>query len=116
MAKYLFVLRIMFTFAVSITYNIFYIGVMDIKKRIREHGFTLEELARRLKSNRSGEEGISQPALSSIVNGNTTVARLQEIASVLGISLSELVREDDEQPSAGSLCPHCGKPIRIEKG
>lgn len=90
---------------------------MDIKKRIREHGFTLEELARRMKSNRSGEEGISQPAMSSIVNGNTTVARLQEIAAVLGISLSELVRDDDEQPVVGSRCPHCGKPftVRIEK-
>ena len=87
---------------------------MDIKKRIREHCYTLETIDKKMKSNRGGELGISQPSMSSIVNGNTTVARLQEIADVLGISLSELVRDDDEQPVMGGVCPHCGKPLTIK--
>lgn len=87
---------------------------MDIKKRIREHGYTLDEIAKKMKSSRSGELGITQSSMSSIVNGNTTVARLQEIADVLGISLSELVRDDDEPRTSSQVCPHCGKPLTIK--
>lgn len=92
---------------------------MDIKKKIREHGYTLEEIAKKLKSNRSGELGISQPSMSSIVNGNTTVARLQEIADVLGITLSELVADDTGNPSGEKeelsvRCPKCGSVIRLK--
>lgn len=71
---------------------------MDIKKRIKECGFTLDMVAAKLKNNRGGI-GISQPSMSSIVNGNPTIDRLQEIADIIGISLSELVADENQTPT-----------------
>lgn len=69
---------------------------MDIAKRIKERGMKLEEVAARLTNNRGGL-GISQPSMSSLINGNPSFSRLQEIADILGITVSELVRDDEEE-------------------
>ena len=83
---------------------------MDIKKRIKEQGFTLDDVATKLKNSRGGV-GISQPSMSSIINGNPTFSRLQEIAEIIGLSVSELVADDEAKTSI--TCPYCGKPIKI---
>jgi transcriptional regulator with XRE-family HTH domain len=83
---------------------------MDIKKRIKAQGFTLDEVAAKLKNSHGGI-GISQPSMSSIINGNTTFSRLQEIASIIGLSVSELVADDDTKTSI--ICPYCGRKINI---
>lgn len=67
---------------------------MNIKKVIREHGWTLERLASEMKG-KDGAKGISQPSVSSIINGNPTLDKLQEIAQIIGVSLSELVADNN---------------------
>lgn len=60
---------------------------MNIKKIIKSHGWTVEKVATKM--------GISQPSLSSIINGNPTLAKLKEVASVIGIPVSELLADED---------------------
>ena len=86
---------------------------MNIKKVIKDSGWTLEQLAAEMK-NKNGEKGISQPSVSSIVNGNPTLDKLQEIADIIGISVSTLVRDEDDMRKTSVTCPHCGKEIQIE--
>lgn len=87
---------------------------MNVKKVIKEHGWTLERLAAEMKG-KNGTKGVSQPSVSSIINGNPTFDKLQEIAGIIGVSVSELVADGSEQTNAIS-CPYCGKPIKLEKG
>lgn len=75
---------------------------MNIAKRIKEQGFKLEDVAAQLTNNRGGL-GISQPSMSSLINGNTTYSRLEEIARIIGISVSDLVRDDDPQQGRGEV-------------
>ena len=84
---------------------------MNIKKKIREHGWTLEQLAAEMKG-KDGAKGVSQPAVSNIVNGNPTLDNLVEIASIIGVSVSELLANDNEQVNSFT-CPHCGNPLQI---
>lgn len=79
--------------------------MVDIKKVIREHGFTLEKVATEL--------GVSKSTMTQFVSGNPTLSRLQDIAKVLGIPVSELLHDVDASPIEGFVCPHCGKPIKV---
>ncbi len=79
---------------------------MDLKKIIRSHGQTISSIA--------GKLGITQSALSQqINNGSITFAKVEHIADIIGVSLSELVADESAQPGA-LTCPHCGKPINIK--
>lgn len=82
--------------------------MVDIKKKIKEHGWTLEKVGMEL--------GATKSTMTKYVSasGNPTLKTLTAIAGVLGISVSELLREDEATPSGGLVCPHCGKPIHIE--
>ena len=77
---------------------------MNIKQTIKAKGWTYERLATAM--------GISQPSLTSIVNGNPTLAKLKAMADAMGITVSELLADDGE---ITITCPHCGKeiPIRV---
>lgn len=97
------------TFAAIKILNTFY---MDIKKSIKRHGWTMERLAAEM-TGKDGKKGISQPSISSLVNGNPTLSRLQEIASIMGISVSELVM-DENDTGTRIVCPNCGKEITIK--
>ena len=79
---------------------------MNIKEVIKSHGWTMEKLAEAL--------GKKQPSISSIVNGNPKLSNLKEIADVMGISISELIA--DENAKTSITCPHCGKRYRIDYG
>lgn len=85
---------------------------MDIRGIIKRKGFTLTYVADRL-TNKKGGKGVSLPSLIQTIDGNPTVASLQEIADIIGVSLSELVADENEQQGASLICPHCGKPIEI---
>lgn len=76
---------------------------MNIKKKIKERGWTMEKLAMAM--------GTSQPSISQIINGNPTISKLQEIANIIEIPLSELVADDT--PEMGCFCPKCGTPLQI---
>lgn len=76
-----------------------------IAEILKENGMTQTDLAERI--------GISRVGLSKAINGNTTITTLRKIAAALDVSVPELFAP---QPTNTITCPHCGKPIRIEKG
>ena len=69
---------------------------MDIKKVIKEHGWTLERLASEMTNKREDKKGMSQSSLSQLLNGSTPLDRLQEIARIIGVPLSELVKDENQ--------------------
>lgn len=73
-----------------------------IKEVLEEKGLTGKELAEMLN--------IKPPSISSIINGNPTLDKLEQVAKVLGVKVSELIEKNETQ----LLCPHCGKEIFIE--
>ena len=76
--------------------------MIQIKDLLKRKGMTAKELAVKI--------GISEGALSKSLSGNPTLARLEEIAAALGISVPEL----SSAPKEGTIiCPHCGKPIQF---
>lgn len=85
---------------------------MNIKKVIKENGWTLEKLASEM-TNKNGDKGISQASVSQLINGNPTLDKLQEIASIIGISVSELVKEENEHLQS-MKCPYCGGLLDVE--
>ena len=88
---------------------------MDIKKVIQDHGWTLERLAKEMtvsKGQNKNEKGISQAAVSQIINGNPQLDRLKEIAGIIGIPVSELLSEGESQVKI--KCPKCGADITIK--
>ena len=81
---------------------------MDLKKNIKKYGWTISSVA--------GEMGITQSALSQQINNSTiTFAKVEQIASIIGVSLFELLSDESEATSGAALtCPHCGKRIGIK--
>lgn len=86
---------------------------MDIKKVIKKQGWTLERVAAEMKKP-NGEKGLPQSSLSQlIINGNPSYLKLQEIANIIGVSVSELVADDGDN-CQHIVCPKCGEVIPIE--
>lgn len=83
---------------------------MSLKDNIRKHGWTMEQLAAEM-TDKNGNKGITQGAVSQIITGNPTLRKLQEIAGIIGVPLAVLLADDDA--GANFVCPHCGKPIKI---
>jgi len=84
---------------------------MDLKKRIKDLGFTTSMLAEKL--------GVSQPAISQAINGNPSLSRLQDIAAAMNVTLSELLAEDattTDDSHTTVRCPYCGKSLELVKG
>lgn len=86
---------------------------MDIQKIIKQRGFTIKSVADQMSNTRENKVGISQGSLSTILNGNPSLDRLQEIARIIGVPLSELVK-DEKDASNTIICPHCGEKIVLE--
>ena len=84
---------------------------MDIKKFIKERGWTLEKLAAEM-TNKQGGKGISQPTVSQIINGNPSLDKLKEIASIIGVTVSDLLRDEDDNTF---VCPNCGAKLELKK-
>lgn len=74
-----------------------------IKEICREKGIMLKDLAVMI--------GITEVGLSKSLNGNPNISRLEEIATALGVPVTELF----DKPKEGIIhCPHCGKEIKLE--
>lgn len=76
---------------------------MRVKEILKEKGMTAKELAARL--------GMTETGLSIAIgdNGNPPLKRLQEIASILDVEVSELFT-----PKSNTItCPKCGKEIKL---
>ncbi len=71
----------------------------------KQKGITQKDLAEKI--------GMTPVGLAKAANGNPTFETLEKIADGLGVTVPELFAP---QPTNTITCPHCGKPIRIEKG
>lgn len=78
---------------------------LRVKELCKEKGLQMQELADKL--------GITRITLTRNISGNPTISTLENIAAALGVTVPELFAP---QPTNTITCPHCGKPIRIEKG
>ena len=79
----------------------------DIKKRIRECGYTSQQIAEKLN--------ISQQAVSQAINGNPSLSRLEQIAGAIGITVSELVADAPASHIEPQMhCPYCGHDLNIK--
>lgn len=85
---------------------------MDIKQIIKDHGFTLEQVAALMPNSRTGQPGISRQSLYLAITGNPTINTLKDIASIIGCKVGDFFQ--DEVSASTVTCPHCGKPITIE--
>lgn len=84
---------------------------MNIKEQIQKRGFTISQVAA-LMTNKNGEKGITQSSLSQIINGNPSLDKLKEIASIIGISVSELLQDESDNTI---ICPNCGAKLELKK-
>lgn len=78
---------------------------MRVKEILKEKGMTAKELAARL--------GMTETGLSIAIgdNGNPPLKRLQEIASILDVEVSELFT-----PKSNTIiCPKCGTVLEIKE-
>lgn len=110
---------------------------MDLKSKIKNaikmQGLTLEQVAAQMKRP-DGSTGLAQSALSQMLaNGNPSYNKLEEIAGIIGLSVSELLkdeykdRHETEDSNKGCYvaegqrlkesrrvkCPHCHKDLII---
>lgn len=81
---------------------------MDIKKVVKEKGFTLTQVANLL--------GKTKGAMSQIVNGNPNISTLREIANIIGCQVGDFFLDETTPLSVKEpdiKCPHCSKPLSI---
>ena len=75
-----------------------------IKEICREQGIYMKDLASRL--------GITEVGLSKSLNGDPGVKRLQEIADILNVPITDLF----ERPKQNIItCPKCGTALEIKE-
>ena len=82
---------------------------MDIKGVIKEHGFTLVQVAEKM--------GITKGGISQIVNGSPTIKTLRTIADIIGCQVGDFFRDEMSEVDNTTpilKCPHCGKELKIK--
>ena len=81
---------------------------MDIKKIIKEKGFTLEQTATKM--------GISRITLMQSLSGNPTVNTLQRVADAIGCRVVDFFVDELESTTITPdfECPHCGGSLDIQ--
>lgn len=80
---------------------------MDIKKVLKDHGWTISAVSNKL--------GITQSALSQQINNKSiTFAKVEQISDITGIPLEAFVTPFPRHISGAYIvCPHCGKTIAL---
>lgn len=75
-----------------------------IKAVAKQHGKTISGMA--------AEMGVAQQHLSRTINNpRITLQDLEKIASLIGCNVNDFFAEEGQPPIV--VCPHCGKPIKI---
>ena len=77
---------------------------LRIKELCKEKHITMAEIADKI--------GINKITLSQSLNGNPTLGRLQEVANVLGVDVSELFERPQKETVFGCLYVN-GSPVII---
>lgn len=79
---------------------------MRIKQLLQQKGITQKELAERI--------GMTETGVSLIIKNktNTPLSRLQQIADVLEVPISELF-EEPAPITQTIICPECGTEIKV---
>lgn len=91
---------------------------MIISKVIRQHGFTIEQVADKL--------GLKRGSLANMIGGNPTVETLQKIADAIGASRSEFFADEDKdirtsinpgvpQSDLVVTCDKCGNMMKFKR-
>lgn len=78
---------------------------MDIKGVIKEHGYTLAQVAEKMEITKGG--------ISQIVNGSPTIKTLRTIAAIVGCKVGDFFKDEMSETEPSFKCPHCGKELRI---
>ena len=83
-----------------------YLGMTKPALRVKEickiKGITIEAIAKKI--------GVLPSAISQSVSGNPTLERLGQIATALGVPVTDLF----DAPSTGTItCPNCGTEIKL---
>lgn len=79
---------------------------MNIKKVIKEKGYTIEQVAT--------EMGVNRVTLFQTISRNPTIKTLQRIADVIKCDVSDFFLDEIEKKESTFVCPHCGKPINVD--
>lgn len=82
-----------------------------LKIAIKQKGYTLSAIAEKMQNERNGTIGISQPSLSEMLKGNIPFSRVEEIASIIGLSIPELMQIENN--TLVITCPNCGTTYRL---
>lgn len=75
---------------------------MDIKKVIKERGYTINQVADMMGKNRV--------TLFQTISRNPTVETLQKIADAIGCKVGDFFRDEIDD---AITCPNCGKKYRL---
>ena len=74
---------------------------LRIKEICKEKGVTQAEIAQRI--------GTSPSSFTQVVKGNLSIDMLQKIAVALGVTISDLIKEENTSLS----CPKCGARLKL---
>lgn len=80
---------------------------MDVKRVIKQSGYTLDSVAQAL--------GITRVTLSQNLSRNPTINTLQKIADVVGCKLCDFFDDEREQDPNILTCPKCGARFKLEE-
>ena len=75
---------------------------MRIKETIKEKGYTIEQVAKKM--------GITRVTLSQNISGNPSYSTMKRIADVIGCNVGDFF---SDEVGNTITCPHCGKDIEI---
>ncbi len=78
---------------------------MDVKTIIKEKGYTIEQVAKKM--------GVTRVTLSQNLSRNPTIKTLQKIADVIGCKVGDFFIDEMNQTGRSFKCPHCGGEINI---
>lgn len=78
--------------------------MLRIREVLKDKGVTQRELADGL--------GVSVSSVAKTIVGNPTIGTLKKIADIAGVHVLDLI--EDNRGYINGVCPHCGKPLKIE--